>query len=270
MDKKLSQEEIDSIARARESILGQARIKTEKSKKRIEEAKKKQEEKEKPKEKPKEEEKEDAEDTTETEIVAVISMSDYEKAGGDISKILNNTPENLFASEVDETEEYKLQQEPLEVNKSIRMRRFGKIVTLGDEEVEKRRTIIKEIEPKEVDEYATSIIEEERKNLFAKLTSLSSGEVIDICKTIFTIGISQNCDLVIDQTKENHTVSRNHATIIFKNDMFFIRDTSSNGTFTGNYLESFYRLPKGNEVELKNGQYVKFADQVYKFERERS
>ena len=268
MDKKLSQEEIDSIARARESILEQARIKTEKSKKRIEEAKKKQEEKEK--EKPKEAAKEEAEDTAETEIVAVISMSDYEKAGGDISKILNNTPENLFAAEVDETEEYMPNEEPLEVNKGIRMRRFGKIVTLGDEEVEKRRTIIKEIEPKEVDEYATSIIEEERKSLFAKLTSLSSGEVIDICKTVFTVGISISCDLVIDQTKENHTVSRNHATIIFKNDMFFIRDTSSNGTFTGNHLESLYRLPKGNEVELKNGQYVKFADQVYKFERERS
>ena len=59
MDKKLSQEEIDSIARARESILEQARIKTEKSKKRIEEAKKKQEEKEKSKEKPKEAAKED-------------------------------------------------------------------------------------------------------------------------------------------------------------------------------------------------------------------
>lgn len=271
MNRQLSKEELDSIALARESILQQAREKTAKSKKKIAAAKKELEEKEESKAT-------EPAETNEPEIVAVISMSDYENAGGEISKILNNTPENLFDEEAGE-EDPVLEQgeieefEKIEIEEVIepivkpKLRKFGRIVSIGDDEMEKRKTILKEIEKEKSDEYATSILEECPKTVFARLMELSTGEYFIISKAIFTIGISKKCDLVIKQSEKDHTVSRNHASIIIKNDTTYIRDTSSNGTFVGSSEDNFFRLPKGNAVELKDGQYIKFADLVYKFEK---
>jgi len=264
MNKKLSQEELDSIALARESILQQAREKTAKSKKRIAEAKKELEAKEKNEEPPNS-------PTEEPEIVAVISMEDYEKAGGDIPKILNNTPENLFDEEVFTQSEAEItvsepEPEIIEAPKP-RLRKFGRIISAGEDEVEKRKTILKEIGAATPDEYATSVLEEAAPISFAKLLDMQTGEYVEINKTVFTVGISNECDLVISQPEKKHTVSRTHASIIIKNDTIYIRDSSSNGTFVGNTEESFFRLPKGNAVELKNGQLIKFADVIYKFEK---
>lgn len=118
------------------------------------------------------------------------------------------------------------------------------------------------------DDYATVLLEEPMapaKKKSPTLTNKKTGEIISIKKTLFKIGCSQSCDLVIEQDAKSHTISRQHASIITKNDdSLYITDKSSNGTFicakkNGEYI----RLPKDHEVELKNGTYIKFATEEF-------
>ena len=100
-----------------------------------------------------------------------------------------------------------------------------------------------------------------------RLVLLKNGAEFIIDKPIYRVGISLSNDLVIDQNPEVHTVSRYHATIYTEGSLVYIRDTSSNGTFLSSSLneDSFSRLIKGEDVILKNGQYLKFATEIFQY-----
>lgn len=124
-------------------------------------------------------------------------------------------------------------------------------------------------------EAARVILEEQKAatgELLPVLICVGSGEIAVISKKLYTVGFSYKCDLKVRQPDpEHHTVSRLHATFVTKADgRVYVRDESTNGTFIGTNpkkAESFFRLPKGNELEIKDGQYIKFADALYVFRK---
>ena len=118
---------------------------------------------------------------------------------------------------------------------------------------------------RKADDYETSILEEEEKASSFYLQD-ENGQKMDITKKYFLVGCGSMCDLVIKTDPEKHTISRRHAYIIIKNDTLYLKDVSSNGTFIGNPKDKeMYKLPKDTEVEVREGQFIKFADVVYSF-----
>lgn len=144
----------------------------------------------------------------------------------------------------------------------------------GRKEAAKARLVAKVREENSA-EYARAILEEEKAatgELLPVLVNVASGEIAVIRKKLFTVGFSYKCDLKVRQPDpEHHTVSRLHATLVTKADgRVFVRDESTNGTYIGTNpkkAESFFRLPKGNELEIKDGQYIKFAEALYVFRK---
>ena len=65
-------------------------------------------------------------------------------------------------------------------------------------------------------------------------------------------------------------ISHEHAHLILKNDKAYLRDDgSSNGTFLlEGEEEDAFKLPKGHEVELKDGCLLLFANRKYQFSME--
>lgn len=98
---------------------------------------------------------------------------------------------------------------------------------------------------------------------------LADGVVTPIQTKIFVAGFSPRCDLAISENAAAHTVSRFHATITASEDgTLYLKDESLNGTYFGTDPEdpdTFARLPKGNDVQLKDGCYVRFATVLYQF-----
>lgn len=82
-----------------------------------------------------------------------------------------------------------------------------------------------------------------------------------------TIGRASNCDFLLPDSQ--NFISSNHASIEYKHGMYFIKDTSTNGTF----LKSPYkRLPKGMPIKINStdifiiGEYeiqARFIDDDY-------
>lgn len=145
-----------------------------------------------------------------------------------------------------------------------------KEVQAAPEKPELKKGKEKKAEPKpaleNIDDYATVLLTEDvPAKKCPTLTNMSTGEVISLSKTVFKIGCSTGSDLVIEQDAKSHTISRQHATIITKNDdSLYITDKSSNGTFISEKKDGeFYKLPKDHEVELKDNTYIKFATEVF-------
>ena len=135
--------------------------------------------------------------------------------------------------------------------------------------------LVAKVREESSEKYARELLAEERAatgELLPVLVNVSSGEISVIHKKEFTVGFSFKCDLKLRQPDpEHHTVSRLHATLLTKEDgRVYVRDESTNGTFIGTNpkkAESFFRLPKGNELEVKDGQYIKFADVLFSFRK---
>ena len=101
------------------------------------------------------------------------------------------------------------------------------------------------------------------------LTDLVTGVTTVIDKSPYHIGCKKEvCDLVISQDAKVHTVSRMHAIINVKYGKAYIEDRSANGTFLAGpgSEELFSRLPKEQEVALRPGQIIKFADHCFRFD----
>lgn len=110
-------------------------------------------------------------------------------------------------------------------------------------EAGKPANIKRNVEPlKDMDFEATGLLNEEveinplkRQEQYNKkmaiqacLVEEETGKKYVINKSVFTVGRSNECDLVID----NSIVSKKHAEIIFENDMFYVKDLrSSNNTY---------------------------------------
>lgn len=118
-------------------------------------------------------------------------------------------------------------------------------------------------EAEDEDEYGktqvlSSVQEEEQRSEenLPSLTNKETGEIIDIDKPVFRIGKKKDCSL---RLPDNKAVSRVHAELLLKNGTCYIKDLdSTNGTFV-NELQ----LPKETEMEVKDGDVLKFANQEF-------
>ncbi len=103
---------------------------------------------------------------------------------------------------------------------------------------------------------------------FPCFIELLTGAITPVRTPIFVAGFSKQCGLRIVQDPGSHTVSRFHATVEALPEGMYLTDESLNGTFFGSdpsRPESFVRLPKGSRVQLKDGQFVRFADVIYQY-----
>lgn len=83
---------------------------------------------------------------------------------------------------------------------------------------------------------------------------LDSGNTIALVKSPFSIGRSENCDLVI----HNPAVSRNHVQLIHLGDRWFLYDDGSvNGTQINNV-----QAARGMQYELHNGDIISLSGKV--------
>lgn len=98
------------------------------------------------------------------------------------------------------------------------------------------------------------------------LTDLQTGEIFEIKQPETLIGRSKKCQIQI----KDGVISHEHAHLILKNDKAYLRDDgSSNGTFLlEGEEEDAFKLPKGHEVELKDGCLLLFANRKYQFSME--
>lgn len=90
-----------------------------------------------------------------------------------------------------------------------------------------------------------------------QLVNTKNGSVTTINKDTFWIGKGADCDLrILDET-----VSRKHATIIVKNEHYFICDNeSTNKTFVNNKA-----IPAKASVEIFDGTKIKFSNIEFSF-----
>lgn len=99
------------------------------------------------------------------------------------------------------------------------------------------------------------------------LTDLDSQKMFSITKDVTTIGSSTEADIIMLEHGQR-TISRSHALLERKDGRFYLTDTSSNGTFIAkdDFGDiTFYRLPKGEPVEIASGQTIKFAGKCMRF-----
>ena len=88
-----------------------------------------------------------------------------------------------------------------------------------------------------------------------------TGQKTLISKSEFLIGRMSNSVPQKDFSIKNQNVGRIHALITKKNGQYFITDmTSLNGTFVNNQ-----RIGSNIEIEIKNGDLIKFANEAFKF-----
>lgn len=104
--------------------------------------------------------------------------------------------------------------------------------------------------------------------VLAYLESVSDGIIYDIKKKLTVIGCGIVADIKLQENQKVHTVSRTHAVIRFNRNKFTIQDNSSNGTFIGtiqNDEVTYIRIPKGETMEIVDGQLIRFADLAFAF-----
>lgn len=91
------------------------------------------------------------------------------------------------------------------------------------------------------------------------LIRIATSETVKITKTSFRIGIkAESVDYVVTN---NNAVSRSHADIISRNGRFFVYDLESkNKTYVNDRV-----LPSKTEVEIFNGDNIKFANEEFIF-----
>lgn len=90
-----------------------------------------------------------------------------------------------------------------------------------------------------------------------QLVNTKSGSITDIDKDLFWIGKGADCDLrILDET-----VSRKHASIMCKNNHYFLCDNgSTNKTFVNNK-----EIPPKASVEIFDGARIKFSNVEFSF-----
>ena len=90
-----------------------------------------------------------------------------------------------------------------------------------------------------------------------QLDNTKSGSITDIDKDLFWIGKGADCDLrILDET-----VSRKHASIMCKNNHYFLCDNgSTNKTFVNNK-----EIPPKASVEIFDGARIKFSNVEFSF-----
>lgn len=82
------------------------------------------------------------------------------------------------------------------------------------------------------------------------------------------IGCSKTCDIIIPADQKSHTMSRRHAELLFQDDVIYIKDISTNGTFLATVDEptKFVRLTKDDPTPIKSDMIVKFAAKILRLE----
>ncbi len=90
-----------------------------------------------------------------------------------------------------------------------------------------------------------------------QLVNTKSGSITDIDKDLFWIGKGADCDLrILDET-----VSRKHASVMCKNNHYFLCDNgSTNKTFVNNK-----EIPPKASVEIFDGARIKFSNVEFSF-----
>ena len=94
------------------------------------------------------------------------------------------------------------------------------------------------------------------------LVDMMTNRAYPVKQASSVIGCGSACDIVIEDTPENHTISRNHCIITLENGRVYLEDISTNGTSIGDLGQpddSFYALPESLRVELRPFQVVSFA-----------
>lgn len=110
------------------------------------------------------------------------------------------------------------------------------------------------------DEETTFMGNEETSQKYPFLENAATGERYYVYSVPFTIGKRTTCDLSID----SKIVSREHAQIVSDGQKYFVIDMESkNGTYINGY-----RIIPMNEIEIKNGQTIIFANEKYIFKKE--
>lgn len=122
--------------------------------------------------------------------------------------------------------------------------------------------------PRELfEEYTTTGLLEDRPGTGYELVSAEDGSSVHFSKESVLVGCREDlCDFVIAQDPKNHRVSREHAYLIMNEGKVFVKDISANGTFLGlpeTPDKEMFRLPKDTEVEVRDGQIIRFADRKY-------
>jgi len=110
----------------------------------------------------------------------------------------------------------------------------------------------------EDEEMATTLLNNEPEKIkpIAKLVQKKSGDSIEISNNSFSIGKSTKCDYTI---VNNTTVSRHHATIVYRDDKYYIFDNNStNGTL----VDGVKVEPQG-QYELKDGCEITLSDEEF-------
>lgn len=133
-------------------------------------------------------------------------------------------------------------------------------ISAGRLEQETRELKVEAEEYQKEDRKETGYAKEKK----AYLTDLDNRITYPLERAENIIGCQDDCDIVIIEASERHTVSRKHAKITRKDGKFYLTDTSSNGTFIergGEYL----RLPRGEMVEIGDGEDIKFVNRHFRF-----
>ena len=135
---------------------------------------------------------------------------------------------------------------------------IGGTVCLVEDEYDEGGTVVLGVEDDYEDCGATTLlIIEEKKE--AVLIHLKDGERTVVSTDNFSIGKSNMNDYCV---KGNSAVSRKHATIINRDDEFYLIDCkSTNGTFLNND-----RLQEGEEALLEDGDKIMLADEEFEIE----
>ena len=96
----------------------------------------------------------------------------------------------------------------------------------------------------------------------AKLLRRSTNETVLISKNVFTIGKERaKVDYCVTNNK---TVSRMHATVYRRGNVYYIVDSNStNGTFVNNS-----RIPAQTEVKLNNGDLLRLSNEEFDFKED--
>lgn len=128
-----------------------------------------------------------------------------------------------------------------------------------DKKKEKEDVVLYEDESEEVEEYVTTVLNQEQNEAMGvlKYEGFHSLEDIVIIKTPFVIGKDSGCDGII----KHPNISRYHAKITYQEGTYFIEDlNSTNGTMVNGGL-----LGYKTKVSLKKGQDVYLANEPYRF-----
>lgn len=112
------------------------------------------------------------------------------------------------------------------------------------------------------DDSRTELLDEnqEGSSKFPRLIRTQTEEIIRINKPVFRIGTEENCvDYIVTN---NIAISRSHADIISRSGRYFVFDLrSKNKSYVNNRV-----LPAEYEVEIFNGDILKFANEDFLFQ----